>query len=117
MEGEELILTTPVTSPDALLRMQQAAGKQTDTDKLKKIAKDFESVLFTQLVSSMKDTVNSLSGDEGDASDKQVKDMFWMCLSREVGDKGGLGLWKDLYQFFRDTQKPHDAAQSLDKNL
>jgi Rod binding domain-containing protein len=110
MEGAELILTTPVTSPDVLLHTQPAAGKQTDADKLKKLAKDFESVLLSQLVSTMKETLSSISEDEQETGSGQVKDMFWMCFSREIGDKGGLGLWKDLYRFFSDMQKKQNLT-------
>ncbi|MGA2092909.1 MAG: hypothetical protein ABSH16_05820 [Sedimentisphaerales bacterium] len=117
MEGTELILATPVTTPDALRNTQPSAGTQKGEEKTEKVAKDFESVLLSQLVGTMKETLGSISEDEEEAGSGQVKDMFWMCLSREVGDKGGLGLWKDLYQFFSDMQKTQNTAQSLDKNL
>jgi Rod binding domain-containing protein len=109
--GAELILTAPVTTPETL------SAKDNTPEKLKQIAKDFESVLMSQLVGTMKDTIGSLSEDDEEAGAGQVRDMFWMCLSREVGDKGGMGLWKDLYQFFSDNQKPQNTTQSLDKNL
>jgi Rod binding domain-containing protein len=117
MQGPELISTTPLTSPDALRNTQPSAGTQNGTEKTEKVAKDFESVLLSQLVGTMKETLGSISEDEEEAGSGQVKDMFWMCLSREVGDKGGLGLWKDLYQFFSDMKKTQNTAQSLDKNL
>jgi hypothetical protein len=34
-----------------------------------------------------------------------------------MGDKGGLGLWKDLNRFFKDMQKTDTPAQSLDEKL
>lgn len=109
--GAELILTAPVTPPETL------SAKGNNTEKLRQMAKDFESVLMSQLVGTMKETLGSISEDDEEAGAGQVKDMFWMCLSREVGDKGGLGLWKDLYQFFSDIQKTQNTAKSLDKNL
>jgi Rod binding domain-containing protein len=97
-------------------------GLRAGTDeKIKQLAKDFESVLMSQLVGTMKETLGSISEDEEEAGAGQVKDMFWMCLSREVGDKGGLGLWKDLYQFFSDMQKKQNLtaehAETAEKNL
>ena len=111
INGAELILTAPVTSPET------PGIKENNPEKLRQLAKDFESVLLSQLVGTMKETLSSISEDEEEVGAGQVKDMFWMCLSREIGDKGGLGLWKDLYQFFSDMQQTQNTAQLLDKNL
>ena len=32
----------------------------------------------------------------GDATSKQVKDMYWYYLAQDLADKGGLGLWKQI---------------------
>jgi Rod binding domain-containing protein len=115
INNAELILTAPVTTPETL------SAKENNPEKLRQLAKDFESVLLSQLVGTMKETLSSISEDEEEAGAGQVKDMFWMCLSREVGDKGGLGLWKDLYQFFSDMQKNQNLtaehAETAEKNL
>jgi len=111
INSAELILTAPVTPAEPL------GAKENNPEKLKQLAKDFESVLLSQLVGTMKETLGTISQDEQEAGAGQVKDMFWMCLSREIGDKGGLGLWKDLYQFFSDMQQKQNTAQLLDKNL
>jgi Rod binding domain-containing protein len=112
----------PILSPQLYVGgsnpQDKPGGLRANTDeKLKQLAKDFESVLMSQLVGTMKETLGSISQDDEEVGAAQVKDMFWMCLSREVGDKGGLGLWKDLFQFFSDMQKTQNTTQSLDKNL
>lgn len=110
MDSTAINLTPAVILPDTTSNIQLPAGSQNNPEKTKQLAKDFESVLLSQIVNSMKDTISSLNGDDEEAGSGQVKDMFWMCLSREVGDKGGMGLWKDLYQFFNDMQKKQNLT-------
>jgi Rod binding domain-containing protein len=128
MNGADLILTTPVMPPSPLEetagggltgvtgRAQSVCAKSADAKKTEQLAKDFESVLLTQLVDKMKDTVGQW-GFEEEAAAGQVKGLFWLFLARDVADKGGLGLWKDLSRFFTDLQNKSAPAQSLDENL
>ena len=64
---------------------------------LVKAAKDFESVLLHKLLQEMKDTIPD-SGLTGGSEAKQVQGIFWSFLAQDIADKGGLGLWKDLYE-------------------
>ena len=80
------------------------------------MAKDFESVLLTKLLEEMKETVGQWSIEE-EAGSEQVKGLFWLFLARDVADKGGLGLWKDLNRFFTDLQNQDTQAKSLDEKL
>jgi Rod binding domain-containing protein len=128
MNGSDLLLTTPVTPPGTL-ETTLGAGltaktgdirsnnvKSADDKKTEKIAKDFESVLLTKLLDEMKNTIgNGLGEDE--AGSEQVKGLFWLYLARDVADKGGLGLWKDLNRFFTDLQNQDTQAKSLDEKL
>jgi len=84
--------------------------------QVEKSAKDFESVLLSKVFDEMKNTIGKWTEEEDVAAD-QVKGLFWLFLARDVGDKGGLGLWKDLSRFFTDMQKPNSPQQSLDENL
>jgi len=78
--------------------------------KTEQLAKDFESVLLTQLVDKMKDTVGQSELGEDAAAD-QVHGLFWLYLARDIADKGGFGLWKDLYRFFNDLQNSDVSAK------
>ena len=81
-------------------KIQEELGKLTgkeNLEKLKKVAKQFESVLTEQLVKEMRSTIGD-SGLLGDGASKQIQDIFWMYLSREVGEKGGIGMWQDIYR-------------------
>jgi Rod binding domain-containing protein len=128
MDGSDLLLTSPVMPPSSLDAsngdgLAAKAGnirsnkiKSTDDKKIEKVAKDFESVLLTKVLDEMKNTVGNGLGEE-EAGSEQVKGMFWLYLAQDMSDKGGLGLWKDLSRFFKDTQKPEAPAQSLDEKL
>lgn len=76
-------------------------------------AKDFESLLVHELLKEMKETIPSESDDAGG---EQIQGMFWSFLSQEISNKGGLGLWKNLYQQMQaHTAAP--AAAQVEQNL
>ncbi len=62
-------------------------------------AKDFESVLLQRLLGEMRRTIPE-SGLMSNGISKQVEDIFWLYLAQEMADKGGIGLWKELYRKF-----------------
>ena len=62
---------------------------------LEKTAKDFESVLVGRMLEEMRKTVGS-GGLTEDPASEQVTDVAWSGLARDLADKGGLGLWKDI---------------------
>jgi Rod binding domain-containing protein len=126
MNSSDLLLTAPVVSPSTL-ETTSGAGLVAKADnvqssnvkndkKTEKIAKDFESVLMTRLLEEMKNTIGNGLGEE-EAGSEQVKGLFWLYLARDMSDKGGFGLWKDLNRFFKDIQKTNTSAQSLDEKL
>ena len=95
----------------------QSSGATSATDKkTEQAAKDFESVLLTKVLEGMENTVNQFSTEE-EAGSEQVKGLFTLFLARDMADKGGLGLWKDLNAFFKDMQKTNTASQSVDEKL
>jgi Rod binding domain-containing protein len=128
MDGADLILTTPVTPPDPLGKagsgeiagatgkVRTAGVKSAGAKKTEQMAKDFESVLLTKVLEEMQNTVSQFSTEEEPGSE-QVKGMFTLFLARDVADKGGLGLWKDLKRFFTDLQNQDTQAKSLDEKL
>ena len=71
-----------------------APAKDTEQAQKEQFARDFESVLIGKLLDEMKNTIGQW-GYEQDGSAKQVQGLFWMNLSRELGQQGGLGLWKN----------------------
>lgn len=92
MDAVKLILTGPVPEPTPL----SDAAEATDQQK-KQAAKDFESLFIAQVMEQMKETIPD-SGLLEDATSKQMEGLFWLYLARDVADKGGFGLWKNIYQ-------------------
>jgi Rod binding domain-containing protein len=78
--------------------------------KLQKVAKDFESVLVTQVFNEMKDTIPDSELLEDDAS-KQMDSLFWMSLAGDVSKKGGFGIWQQLYKQMKTSA---DGKAKLD---
>lgn len=127
MDGSQLILSEAVSAPgvlpnvngarlkELLERAGEIGGDEVSDSKKVQLAKDFESVLLTQLFDEMKNTIGDW-GFEQDGASKQVQGMFWLYLARDVADKGGFGLWKDIYRFFNDQDKTNIQTQLLDEN-
>jgi len=69
-------------------------------EQKKQIAKDFESVLINKLLEQAGSTIGDFGFDQDGAS-QQIQGMFWLYLARDVANKGGFGLWKDLYEFMK----------------
>jgi Rod binding domain-containing protein len=113
MDGANLINLAGVSNP-AFNETPDVGQITPDDRKLRQLSKDFESVLVTKLVDTMRETVEQWQGEQEDVAAGQVKGMFWYYLSQDVSDKGGFGLWKDLYRFFADMQKANTVQQSPD---
>ena len=66
-------------------------------EKTVEAAKSFEGVLIQQMLNTVQESLNDW-GMEEDGADKQTQGLFWMYLGQEVSDKGGFGLWEDIYK-------------------
>ena len=65
----------------------------------------------------MENTVSQFGPEDEEAGSEQVKGLFTLFLARDMADKGGLGLWKDLNTFFKDMQKTNNTSQAVDEKL
>jgi len=114
MDSATLILTEPVAPPALLEHLPESRLDKVSDEKKRQIAKDFESVLLNRLLDQMKDTIGEW-GFESDGPASQVQGIFWFYLAQDVANSGGLGLWKDMYQFLaggdqgKTGQKPQDV--------
>ena len=93
----------------------EAVADMSDLRK-KELAKDFESILLTRLFSEVKASISASSFDEDSGSD-QIHGMFWSFLAEDIADKGGFGLWRDLYQHFKDMDGTGATGELMDKEL
>jgi Rod binding domain-containing protein len=94
---------------------QSTAVDRADQKK-QQIAKDFESVLLTRLFEQVQKTIGSLDTEE-DGTAQQVQGLFWLYLARDAADKGGVGLWKDIYQQLQQMDGVPNPADVLDEEL
>lgn len=114
MDSANLILTGTVPPPTPLGQIKNidAACEA----KKKQFAKEFESVFINKLLDEMKNTIGDW-GDEKDGASEQIDGIFWLKLADDLGDKGGFGMWKDIYQSLADSENKNSAAELLDENL
>ena len=90
---------------------QGLLGTSAPDKELVKGCKDFESVLLGRCLEEMKNSIPDSGLFESGIS-KQVQDLFWFYLAQDLGPKGGMGLWKEIYrQMSRMTANP--AVESI----
>jgi len=128
MDSTKLILTEPVLPPTPLdnsnlislcRKIPEWEPSKIDgysQERKKQIAKDFESVLLHKLLEEMKNTIGDWGFDK-DGVSKQVQGIFWLHLARDIANKGGFGLWKDVYEFLRCAEKENTTIESLNENV
>ena len=95
MDSANLILTEPISLPAPLRNLNKVDG--IPEQKKEQIAKDFESILLSQLLDEMKSSIGDW-GFEESASSEQIQGIFWLYLARHLANNGGLGMWRDIYQ-------------------
>jgi Rod binding domain-containing protein len=105
------------TQPSELIRPDLNGLAKTDprdTAQAVKAAKDFESIFLQQVLQEMKKTIPD-SGLTSDGVSGQIKDIFWYYLAQEMGEQGGLGLWKEVYR--QMTSGASAGAASMEQSL
>lgn len=90
--------------------------KTADQTQKEKFAKEFESVLIGKLLDEMKNTIGQW-GFEQDGAAQQVQGLFWMNLSQDLGQKGGMGIWKDIYQSLEGPADQLLTNDTMDESL
>jgi Rod binding domain-containing protein len=120
MLPESLGAVLPSRQPSSLARRlegttPEAVAAMEDLQK-QELAKDFESLLLTRLLNEVKASVNASSFDE-DAGSDQIHGMFWSFLAEDVSEKGGFGLWQEIYQNLKDMEGGDAAGELMDKEL
>jgi Rod binding domain-containing protein len=116
MDSTKLILTEPALPPAPLENLQKSGLKNLSEEKKKQIAKDFESVLLNKMLDQMKNSIGNW-GFEKDGTTEQVQGIFWMFLARDMANNGGIGLWKDIYQYLTNAEKANPSGKSLDGQI
>ncbi len=113
MQISELILSQPVSPPAFLHKAQNTDRLSKSQMQTKEVAKEFEAILLNKLMEKMNSTVGDVGGDKKAAS-KQIDGLFSFYLSRHLAKNGGLGIWKDVYQFFNDIENAPPQKNSIE---
>ncbi|MGE5294673.1 MAG: hypothetical protein ACM3VT_07580 [Solirubrobacterales bacterium] len=93
-----------------------AADSQTSDAKAMAVSKDFESVLLTKVFEEVQKSIEESGFDEEDGGAEQVRGLFWFYLAQDVGEKGGFGLWKDIYQQLKPREGVSDPKDNAGAN-
>jgi len=94
----------------------QSQGVARSDEQKKQIAKDFESVLLTKLFDQVQESIGRWELEE-DGAAPQVQGLFWFYLARDVADKGGFGLWQEIYQQLPMMEGAPNPADVLNEEL
>jgi Rod binding domain-containing protein len=81
-----------------------------------RLAKDFESILMTQMLDEMKNTIGEWD-DQEDAASQQMQGIFWLHLAQHVGGNGGIGLWKEILKNMNQNDPFDMMDPSVDEPL
>ena len=111
------LISPPHAQPSELIGRDLNRLGQTDardTAQAVKAAKDFESIFLQQVLQEMKKTIPD-SGLTSDGVSGQIKDIFWFYLAQEMGEQGGLGLWKEVYR--QMTSGASAGAATMEQSL
>ncbi len=106
-------------NPQSAVRNPQSNAVDGREEQKKQLARDFESVLLTKLFDQVRESIGqwSFDEDEGDGASQQVQGLFWLYLAQDVADKGGIGMWREIYQHFGDMEKAPTAGELIDREL
>lgn len=77
-------------------RFRAGADIDVEDERRKKVARDFESVFIHEILKRMEDTIPK--SDMADQSSEQIKSMYWSYMAQAIADRGGFGLWKNIYE-------------------
>lgn len=111
INNSNLILTEPVSQPKLLNGLTNIDSASDETKK--KLAKDFESIFIYKLLEEMRKTIGEWGFDE-DAAANQVNGIFSLLLAEDIAKNGGMGFWKNIYEFLADSQK---QTNTLDNKI
>jgi len=95
----------------------QAGEKRVDRDKLKKSCADFESILISQLLKSMRQTMTTSGLMGGGLGKDMYISLFDQELSQSLAKRGGLGLGKIIYnRVIQQEERNKPTLSETDKS-
>lgn len=110
MDNVSGLLLTEASPMPAFLKGVDKIDSALREKQIEKV-KQFESVFITQLLKVMESTIGDW-GLEKDATSKQVHGIFTMYLGRHLGEKGGFGMWKDIYKSLSNSDNASNTMEA-----
>jgi Rod binding domain-containing protein len=104
-------------SMDASLSVAKSNGLADEAQKLKTVAKGFESIFINQILKQMQETIKNASFDPDDSSNEQVHSMYCTFLADSVSQNGGFGLWEKIYEQMADAAGLNPNSQAATSQL
>jgi Rod binding domain-containing protein len=114
MENVKSIFPEQLSQSLPVKQIDKTNLKDIEEEKKIQVAKDYESILINNLLDQMKNTVGSW-GFEKDSASSQVDGIFWLHLARDISNKGGFGLWKDIYESMPGNEQVQQKENSIGK--
>ena len=115
MDIGNLLLTNPAARPERLMENFRNMPAK-DQKKLMEQCRKFESVFLSKLFDQVKESIGKWGLEEGSGT-KQMYSLFTTYLSRDVAEKGGMGMWKEFFENFTGFEPDKNLEQKLDSEL
>ncbi len=109
MDSTQPLLHKPAVEPTRMcLHDMPPQGEAQDTSRraeaLRSTARRFETLLLHQVIKQMNETINYTSLDEEDNAGDQIQGLAGSFMADALGQNGGVGLWKMIYEDMARTQ-------------
>jgi Rod binding domain-containing protein len=111
---ESIGLNSGINFRPETTRQCGSEGNRPADERKKKVARNFEGVLIGKVMEEMKNSVPE-SGLLEDETSNQMQGLFWMYLAQDVSDKGGFGLWKQIYEQINEMPGRSASLGTADK--
>lgn len=112
------VVAGPSTTDLERLKQQKPAGPEQEKARLRKVTKEFESLIFYEMLKNMRKTIPESSGAEGVFSGGLGKDIFTQMFDMQIAQKmarGGKGSVADiLYQRLERLIDQRGAKPEID---
>ena len=104
-------------SVESLSPTSKIGDRKLDRDKLKKSCADFESILISQLLKSMRQTMTTSGLMGGGLGKDMYISLFDQELSQSLAKRGGLGLGKIIYnRVIQQEERNKPTLSETDKS-
>jgi Rod binding domain-containing protein len=108
-ETTQLGNSTALTGLDAGWDASVSKSQQDSQGKLVDVAKKFEGMLVHEMfkqvhqgLEAMKEEESNEEESDSDTCGEQYQSLYWSQLADVVGEQGGIGFWKTIYNQVRE---------------